>query len=115
MQDRLLDVLLAPEVIALAAGIVALLFGLGKIPMRKGCLGTNKVWRKILPLLPLVLGVGGAFVIGQANGEEAKPFGHPLILGLWAGFLAAHGRKIVKRLCVDKVSASGTSPDEGEV
>lgn len=114
---KLVDILLAPQVIALAAGIIALLFGLGKIPVKKNTLGKLRWWRRILPILPLVLGIAGAFLIGQANGDGAQPFGHPLVLGLWAGFLAAHGRKIVKRLFVDKVEPAKASAgdDGGEV
>lgn len=105
METKLLDTLLAPEIIALAAAIIALLFGLNKVPLKKTTLGKLRWWRRLLPILPLIFGVAGAFTMGRMNGDSdsGMPFHHPLLLGLWAGFLAAHGRKVVKRLFVDKV------------
>jgi 4-amino-4-deoxy-L-arabinose transferase-like glycosyltransferase len=115
METKLLDTLLAPEIIALAAAIIALLFGLNKVPIRKTTLGNLRWWRRLLPILPLVFGVAGAFTMGQMNGDAGMPFHHPLLLGLWAGFLAAHGRKVVKRLFVDKVEKADAGKDQGEV
>lgn len=102
METKLVEILLAPEVIILAAAIIALLQGVGQIQTNGGKLAKNVWWRRVLPIMPLVLGVVGAFGIGKFNGDVA-PLGTPVLTGLWSGFVAAHGRKVVKRLVVDKL------------
>lgn len=99
METNLFETLLEPNVIALAAAIVALLYGLGKIPLPHGTLGECWQWRKVLPVIPLVLGVAGAFLVIDTENTGTS---HPVLLGLWAGFVAAHGRKVFKRLVVDR-------------
>ena len=114
MEKQLFDILLAPEVIALSAAIIALLYGLGKIPIPRSTLEKNRIWRRILPVLPLVFGVAGALMIGGVDDEAPKPMAHEILLGLWAGFVAAHGRKIFKRLVLDKLVGSGKEKTEGK-
>ena len=102
METKLTEILLAPEVIILAAAIIALLEGVGKVPLKKGKLAKAVWWRRMLPIAPLVLGVLGAFAISWFN-EDVEMIGTPILSGLWAGFVAAHGRKVVKRLVIDKL------------
>lgn len=102
----IVSMLVTQQVLALAAGITALVWGIGSIPTKnKNRLRDSKVWRRILPLVPLVLGVGGAFLPGVVTGEDgsAVPWGEAVVVGLWTGFLAAHGRKVIKRLAIDKL------------
>jgi len=98
----IIETLLTPQVLGLSAGIIAVLFGLGKIPVGDKTLGKLNWWRKVLPLLPLVLGVAGAFLPGVVETEPGA-WGTAILVGLWAGFVAAHGRKVVKRLLMDKL------------
>lgn len=105
MQEQLMEILLAPQVIGLSAGIVAVLHFVGLIPLKKGTLGKHPKWRRFLPLLPLVLGIGGAFLMGAITGDEAQKIQTPIITGCWAGFVAAHGRKVLKRFAVDKLES----------
>ena len=92
----------------LSAGIVAVLFFLGKIPAGSGpkdktlLLRDNKIWRRFLPILPLIIGVGAAFAPGITK-IPREEWGSIIIFGIWCGFLASHGRKILKRVTLDKL------------
>lgn len=109
------EILLTPNVLMLSAAIVALLSGLGTISIGKDKLRAHWVWRNLLPVLPLVLGVGGAFMPGvicdpgvPSGGAEILSgmwcgWGTKIVAGLWAGFIAAHGFKIFKRIVVDRL------------
>jgi len=100
--------LLTKEVLAAAAGIVALLWGLGTIPIgespdgRLRRLRDAKWWRRLLPLLPLGLGVAVAYMPGVAQ-IPLDQWGAVLVFGLWVGFVASHGRKLIKRLVLDRL------------
>ncbi|HUX15077.1 MAG TPA: hypothetical protein VMW52_01305 [Phycisphaerae bacterium] len=111
MHDQLFEILLAPEVIALSAAIIALLYGLGKIPIPKSTLEKNRIWRRILPVLPLVFGVAGSLMFG-CNEDVPRPTAHAILLGLWSGFVAAHGRKIFKRVVIDKLGMTTDEKDD---
>ena len=104
MNLTLVELLLAPRVIALSAGIVAVIHFVGLIPVGHmgGTLGKHKTWRRFLPLLPLLLGIGGAFLV-ENFGADAQQINNPIITGCWAGFVASHGRKIFKHLIVNKL------------
>lgn len=100
------SVLLTPQVLMLSAGIVALLWGLGTIPISKiKTLKDNWIWKKLLPLMPIALGAVGAFLPGVTcgGGDTCQEWGARLLVGVWSGFAAAHGRKIFKRIVVDKL------------
>jgi hypothetical protein len=84
----------------LAAGILALLEALGRIPLRGGRLARRRAWRMALPALPLALGCAGAFLPGVLPDQAG--WGAQLIAGLWAGLVAVQGRKIALRWFVDK-------------
>lgn len=94
---KLMDILLTQEVLSVAAAIIALMYGLGKVPLKKGTLGKAIVWRKLAPIMPLVLGVASMMLIQDVS------IGQKIMTGLWAGFVAAHSRKVVKRLLVDNL------------
>ncbi len=100
--------LLTKEVLAAAAGIVALLWGVGSLPIGDGPGGRQRRlrdcpwWRRVLPLLPLAMGVGMAYMPGVAKIPK-EDWGAVLVFGLWVGFVASHGRKVIKRLAVDKL------------
>lgn len=100
----LVGVLITPQVLAIAAATVAVLYFLGRIPVRRGRLAKAGWWRRILPVLPIALGIGAAFLPGVLAGEDgaAMPWGTRLLVGAWAGLVAAQGRKVFKRLLVDK-------------
>ena len=98
----IMSILLTPQVLGLSAGIIAVLYGIGKIPLKGDkTVGKSVWWRKVLPIVPLALGVAGAFTMGGGDTIET-----PVITGLWAGFVAAHGRKVVKRLLVDNLGGT---------
>ena len=99
MNLSLVEILLAPKVLALSAGIFAVLHFVGLVPVRKSTLGKHKTWRRFLPLLPLLLGIGGACLMGN-SGETID---NPIIAGCWAGFVAAHGRKIFRSVIINKL------------
>ena len=100
----LVEILITQEVLLLSAGIVAVIFGLGRIPIgKKDNLRDNPWWRRFLPIVPLILGIGGAFLPGVIGGEDPVAWGSKFLVGLWAGFVAAHGRKIIKRMAIDKL------------
>lgn len=100
----LVEILITKEILLLSAGIVAVIFGLGRIPISKQHnLRDNAWWRRFLPIVPLGLGIGGAFLPGVIGSEEPVAWGTKILAGLWAGFVAAHGRKIIKRMAIDKL------------
>lgn len=105
-QLDLLTVLFTREVMFIAAWIFAVLFFAGRIPIGKRRLGKMRWWNKVLPVLPLVLGIIAAFlpgVIPVSEGETLRTsWGNPMIIGVWAGLVASQGRKIIKRLFVEK-------------
>lgn len=98
---NIVETLVTPQVLALAAAIVAVLFGIGKAAP---ALWKKPWWRRLLPLTPLVLGIGGAFLPGVIAHDEGA-WGTVILAGLFAGFLASHGRKIFKRLLIDKMKS----------
>lgn len=99
------SLLVTKEVGMIAAGIVALLWGVGRIPTRGGRLAKRVWWKRIVPILPLVLGVAAAFMPGvvQEDVALAEGWGANVLIGLWAGLVAGQGHKIIKRLAVDKL------------
>ena len=108
---NLQEILMTPQIIVAAAAIVAVLWGIGKIPIGKGTLALLPKWRKILPILPLAIGIGIAFAPGL-NEIPTAQWGGKLVWGLWTGFIAAQGRKILMRLLVDKLKeAAGTAAE----
>ena len=102
--DNLYSVLFTKEALFLSIAIVGLLFFVGKIPIGKKSklLRSNKVWRRILPILPLFIGVGAAFAPGVSN-IPLEQWGSIIIFGVWCGFVASHGRKILKRGILDNL------------
>lgn len=95
---HIVETLITPEILMLAVAIVAILEGVGRLFKVRGLPN----WRKVLPMLPLLLGVTGALMPGVL-GDEPPPWPVAIMCGLWAGFLGTHGRKIIKRLVFDKL------------
>ena len=96
------QVLLTPQIMMLSAGIVAILWAIGMVPTSEAKrVGQHWAWRKVLPIAPIALGIGGAFIPGVVCDD--CQWGTLIIAGAWAGFIAAHGRKVIKRLAVDKL------------
>lgn len=102
------EILITKEVGMIAAGIVALLWGVGRIPMRGGVLSKRVWWKRVVPILPLVLGVAAAFMPGVVVEDVvlAEGWGANVLIGLWAGLVAGQGHKIFKRLVVDKLGTT---------
>jgi len=97
-------ILITSKILMLAAGIFSLLWAIGKIPTsRETRLEKNWIWRNILPVLPILLGAGGACLPGVVCDGEPCTWGVRIIAGIWAGFVAAHGRKIFKRIVIDRL------------
>lgn len=103
------SLLVTKEAGMIAAGIVAVLWGVGRIPLRGGLLARRTWWRRVLPILPLALGIAAAFMPGVVPADVAltEHWGANVLIGLWAGLVAGQGHKIIKRLAVDKL---GTTP-----
>lgn len=102
------SLLITKEVGMIAAGIVALLWGVGRIPTRGGRLAKRTWWRRVLPILPLVLGIAAAFMPGvvPADVTLAESWGANVLIGLWSGLVAGQGHTIIKRLAVDKLGTA---------
>jgi branched-subunit amino acid transport protein len=103
----LVSILITPQVLAIAAATVACLYFAGQMPLRRGKLSGARWWRRILPVLPIALGIGAAFLPGVLVGEDGSTitWGSRILIGAWAGLVAAQGRKVIKRLAVDKLEA----------
>lgn len=96
--QNLFDSLLTPQVLTISSAIIAVLFSLGKFTVGGVPLNKKKLWKKILPLLPLVLGVVGAFLPGVlGSAEEPVSIGSKVLIGLWCGLVASQSRNILKR------------------
>ena len=99
---ELIESLLTPFVLSVSAGIVAIMYGIAMIPVGpSGNVRDTKVWKRVAPIIPLLLGVGIMFA-HRLFGGEGEDIGSPVMTGLWAGFVASHGRKLVKRLVIEK-------------
>jgi hypothetical protein len=97
--ETLFASLLTAQVLTISAAVVALLFSLGRFTIKGIPLDKNKIWKKILPILPLVLGILGAFAPGVlGSADEPVSIGSKILIGLWAGLVASQSRTIVKRL-----------------
>lgn len=94
------SVLWQPPILMLAASVFAVLESLGRIVIRGRRLALRRTWRMVLPVLPLLLGCGGAFLPGTL--PDCTGWGSQVIAGIWAGLLAVQGRKIVLRWFVDQ-------------
>jgi hypothetical protein len=81
------EILLTKEVLAAAAAIVALLWWVGRIPVGETPGGLLRRvrdcvwWRRLLPLLPMALGVGVAYLPGVAKIPKDQ-WGAVLVFGL---------------------------------
>ena len=101
-----LNALFAPTVLLLAAGVMIIIFGVQRSLPK---LWRRTWWRRVLPLLPLALGVAGAFLPGIVNDGDEIPatWGSKVLVGLWAGFISSHLRKVIKRFFSDKFDGDG--------
>jgi len=103
--NGVVEQIVTPQVAALAAGIVAILWGVGMVRGADGTkLADRAWWRRVLPLVPLLLGVAGAFMPGVI--PDAVGWGAQVLAGLLAGFTAAHGRKVVRRVVMGRMNGS---------
>lgn len=84
--------------------VFVVLWFAAKIPTKgKRRLGDNPWYRKFVPLAPLVLGIVSVLLPLTAE-LSAAPIGQRIMMGLWVGFLSAHGRKVYTRLATDKLA-----------
>jgi len=98
---QITEVLLTPQVLMLAAAIIAIVWSVGMIKIGETQIKKHWLWRNIVPIVPLVLGVAGAFMPEVIC--DGCAWGTKVVAGLWAGFIAAHGYKVFKRIVVDKL------------
>jgi hypothetical protein len=90
---------LDPKIGLVVAAVAAIILGVNKIPMSKTrTLGQVWWWRRILPVVPIALGIGLAFIPGVIEGTA----GSRLLLGIIAGVAAAHARKVLNRTVAGK-------------
>ena len=106
MSFDLVAVLFTKEVAIIAAGIVAVLYFAGLLPVGKKRLGQTRAWSKLVPILPMLLGIGAVLmpgVIAMGEGQTLRTsWGTLVLLGVWAGLVASQGRKVFKRLILEK-------------
>jgi hypothetical protein len=92
----LVSAFLTPQTLLLIAGVWAVVEGLNRAGLKK-----SKVWWRLLPIIPLVLGAGLAVCPGVLDLGSAG-WGSKLLYGLIAGGLASQFRKSIKRSVMDK-------------
>jgi hypothetical protein len=99
------SILLTPPVLVISAATVATIYFIGQAPVGASTLSNISWWRRILPVLPIMFGIGAAFLPGVLVGDDGDPmaWGNRLLVGAWSGLVAAQGRKIIKRLTVEKI------------
>lgn len=80
----------------LAAGIIAVMFFVGSIPIKGGIakLRDHKIWSNWAFFLAVVLGVAGAFMPGVCD-MPIEQWGSILIFGCLAAGCAMAGRKVL--------------------
>jgi hypothetical protein len=101
-----LTILVSPQILLIAAAIVAVLTAFGHIVgPSKGKLADAPLWRRILPVLPLVLGVAFVMIPGVYPGYQGAPeaIGSKILAGLWAGFVAGKGKQLFVRTILGKI------------
>ena len=99
--------LVNPELMGLVAlGIMALIWFVGSTPVSEGRDGKPrnlrdiKIWRRIVPMLPIALGV--LIYVGAPLDIEGS-WGVRALQGLAVGMFAPQIRKIIKRGIFDKL------------
>lgn len=113
---ELFDLLLSREVLLIMAGVIAVVVTVQRIVPE---LRQSALWRRVLPAVPLALAVGAALVWNVFDGV---PVVERVLQGLWAGMLAAQGRKLVLQGVLGRFKAdpapadplAGDAADEGE-
>lgn len=97
----LISTFLTKEIAMLIVGIISILYFVGKIPINKNRrVSETAWWYKLLPILPSVLGVPGAFLPGVF--DNSMSWGTKILMGIIAGFIASSSYKTIKRMVVDK-------------
>jgi hypothetical protein len=92
----IVGMLITKEILIAAAAIVAVLTAVKKAFPQ---IQKNGVWRRLLPFIPLAVGVASAFL----GTTEADSPGDKVLVGLWIGFIATHGRKLFKQSVMGKI------------
>jgi hypothetical protein len=97
IEANIMETLLTKEILIAAAAIIALLTTV-KVAFPK--LDKIRVWRRLLPFVPLVLGVASAFLATT----EAPGVGDKVLIGLWTGFVATSARKLFTQTVLGKIA-----------
>jgi hypothetical protein len=93
---ELLDILPIKQMVLISTAILALLEA-GQRCMPR--LRKSKAWQRMLPIIPLLLGVAAAFLPGTVDGTA----GDRAIVGLICGWLASSGKQTIKRLILGRL------------
>lgn len=110
-----LSILVDPQILLISAAIMAVLAAVGRIVgPSKGRLADAPAWRRILPLLPLVLGVAFVLIPGAYPGYQGAPtaIGSQILAGLWAGFVASNAKQLFTRTILGKLDRPAKGGDE---
>lgn len=108
IETQLMDIfdqLVTKENLGAAAGIYAVLTAVRKAVPN---LYTHKVFNRLLPFLPLILGIGSAFLVRQPGMKS----GSTVVLGLVIGFTASQFHQILSRVLSKKTDDISTPQDE---
>jgi len=87
IEANIMETLLTKEIMIAAAAIITLLTAI-RIAFPK--LDRNRIWRRVLPFIPLALGVASAFIATT----DAPGIGDRILIGLWTGGVATSARKL---------------------
>ena len=105
--ESLFAQLVTKEMGFLAAGAIAIMYILGRLPINKQCklLKDTSLWKNYGIFILAVLCIGGAFLPGVVNIPKAD-WGAAIIFGCLATLCAHAGKKILQPLILNRIEGT---------
>lgn len=97
IEASIMESLLTKEIL-IAAGAILVLITAFRIAFPR--FEKNQIWRRLLPFIPLALGVASAFIMTT----DAPGIGDKILIGLWTGGVATGARKVFNQTLRGQVS-----------
>ncbi len=112
MDGTIWESIITPQMAALAAGVIAVMLFIGRIPIRDGKAKLNEMnwWKQWGIFLMFALAVGGSFMPGVHDISYAE-WGSILVHGATTGMVALLGRTILKPIILARLEGK-TAPKE---
>lgn len=112
MEESIFSTIVTKEMAMLAAGAIALMVAIGRIPLKDGKRKLNEslAWKNWGSFILVALCLAGAFAPGVSN-IAYKEWGSIVIFGLVASMVAHLGRKILAPIILSRLEGK-SAPKE---